>query len=57
MHMVGLAFDTLGNEVNKKMYDDFIHNDPSFDNWQFKDNIYCRDSARQDHGARNQRAK
>lgn len=46
MFSVNLAYETLSNKDSKNFYDDFIKNDPSFDDWKFKDNIYCKDSDR-----------
>ena len=36
MNMVNLAYDTLGNTVNKDLYDAFIENDPAYDEWNYK---------------------
>ena len=53
--MVNMAYETLSNKESKQSYDQFMINDPAFEEWNFRDNIYCRESSRQDHINRNQR--
>ena len=49
MHMVNLAYETLSDKVNKEMYDNYMLNDRAFDNWEYKDGIYCGESSRIDY--------
>lgn len=53
MYIVNLAFETLTDPNSKEDYDMYMKNDPAFDNWEYKDNIYCKESSRQDFENKN----